>query len=212
TKGEIVTIRRSVKNASRSNKLLTVYYCKISSIYSKSIKSEDMYIHDPGSAVSGKGFHKFLEEFIGWELPIVPTYDGIDRKLYIQTIFSAFFIEQKRGWSDIMATLPTKFKIKDASKRVIEFILELDVFNNERKKLECNFSYNCTVHNLPISPEILKDNFIETLIIMKKVSDGDEITLTQYIERCKRDIANLEKPGIVTVGSQTSELEIELLH
>lgn len=231
SKGEVVTIRRSVKNASRSNKLMTVYYCKISSIYDESIKSEDMYVHDPGSAVSGKGFHKFLEEFIGWELPLVPTYDGIDRKLYIQTIFSAFFIEQKRGWSDIMATLPTKFKIKDASKRVIEFILKLDVFSNERKKLECNilsrrikqeweaivkeirnklFSYNCSIHNLPSSPEILKENFVKNLLIMKKTSEGDEITLTQYIERCKNEIINLEKLDIVTVGSHTSELEIEL--
>ena len=45
---------------------------------------------------------------------------------------------------------------------------------------------------------------------MKKISEGDEITLTQYIERCKNEIINLEKLDIVTVGSQTSELEIEL--
>lgn len=230
-KGKIVTIKRSVKNTSRESKLITVYNSKLKDIFNEAIKFEDMYVHDAGAAMNDKGFHKFLEEFIGWNLPFVPTFDGIDRKLYIQTIFSAFFVEQKRGWADIMATLPTKFKIKDASKRVIEFVLGLDVLENERKKQECNlltrkikqeweetvknlrnklFSYNCSVHNLPNSPEILKENFADTLLIMKKVGEGDELTVIDYVERCKNDIHALEKQDLITVGVNVNDLEIEL--
>ncbi|NLD49848.1 MAG: hypothetical protein GX660_22115 [Clostridiaceae bacterium] len=231
SKGKIITIKRSVKNTSRDSKLITVYDSKLKYIFKKAVKFEDMYVHDGGAAVNDKGFHKFLEEFIGWNLPLVPTFDGVDRKLYIQTLFSAFFVEQKRGWADIMATLPTKFKIKDASKRVIEFILGLDILENERKKQECNvinrrikqqweeivknirsklFTYNCTVHNLPANPEILKESFLDTLLIMKRVGEGDELTLVEYVERCKNDICILEKQDLITVGVNVDDLEIEL--
>lgn len=42
-----------------------------------------MYVHSQNSAQHEKGFHAFLEKFMGMELPIVATTDSTDRKLYL---------------------------------------------------------------------------------------------------------------------------------
>lgn len=91
----IITIRRFAKHSSISDRLVTVYESSIDEL-SKSI-GEDMYVNSPGSATQKKGFHKFFEEFLGLELPEIVANDGEQRKLYLQLVFGAMFIEQKHG-------------------------------------------------------------------------------------------------------------------
>lgn len=86
-----------------------------------------------GSAKSERGFHRWLSGFIGWKLPNVVTFDGGEVKLYIECIFSLFFIEQKRGWSEIQANIPTIYGIKNVKKTVAEFCLGIDSFEYEKK-------------------------------------------------------------------------------
>ncbi|WP_311063621.1 hypothetical protein [Halomonas sp. DWK9] len=86
-----------------------------------------------GSAKSERGFHRWLETFIGWNLPNVVTYEGNEVKLYIECIFSLFFIEQKRGWSEIQANIPTRYGIKNVKKSAIEFCLGIESFEYESK-------------------------------------------------------------------------------
>ena len=86
-----------------------------------------------GSAKSERGFHRWLAEFIGWSLPNVVTYEGKEVKLYIECIFPLFFIEQKRGWSEIQANIPTSYGIKNVKKSAIEFCLGIDSFEYEKK-------------------------------------------------------------------------------
>ncbi|WP_295877832.1 hypothetical protein [uncultured Zhongshania sp.] len=86
-----------------------------------------------GSAKSERGFHRWLAGFIGWSLPNVVTYEGNEVKLYIESIFPLFFIEQKRGWSEIQANIPTSYGIKNVKKSAIEFCLGIDSFEYEKK-------------------------------------------------------------------------------
>lgn len=86
-----------------------------------------------GSAVSQKGFHHWLAGFIGWNLPSVVTFDGKETKLYLECIFPLFFIEQKRGWSEIQANAPTHYGIKNLKKSAAEFCLAIDSFEHEKK-------------------------------------------------------------------------------
>ena len=51
----------------------------------------------------------------------------------MQIIFSAMFIEQKHGWSDILSGMPI-FGIRESKKRVVEYILGLDTLKNEKEK------------------------------------------------------------------------------
>lgn len=222
-KGNCVTLKRTAKNQGVSEKLITVYFGKMADAVNGKLKYEDMYIHDAGSATNKKEFHKFLEDFIGWSIPLVPTYDEADRKLYIQMLFPAFFIEQKRGWADILATLPTKFKIKEAPKRVIEFILKLDTLDNEKKREEYNiniqkvkqswndtireikktlFNNNCSVYGLPANPQALDINFLEKVLIFKSISENDEVELPVYIERCEAKKKSLNMVEDITIGEK----------
>ncbi|MDP0493861.1 MAG: AAA family ATPase, partial [Fusobacterium sp. JB021] len=66
-----------------------------------------------GSAIHEKGFYYFLENFLKIKLPEVLSYDNKKIKLYLQNIFSEFFIEQIGGWSDFLACIPKYYKIKN---------------------------------------------------------------------------------------------------
>lgn len=86
-----------------------------------------------GSAISEKGFHYWLANFIGWDLPSVVTFNDNESKLYLECIFPLFFIEQKRGWSEIQANTPTHYGIKGVKKSATEFCLAIDSFEYEKK-------------------------------------------------------------------------------
>lgn len=86
-----------------------------------------------GSAKSEKGFHHWLAGFLGWTLPKVVTYEAKESLLYLECIFPLFFIEQKRGWSEIQANIPTQYGIKNVKKSALEFCLGIDSFEHEKK-------------------------------------------------------------------------------
>lgn len=129
---ETITIYRTATMDGRDPRLVTVYYGDYDTIGNHSTLPEDMYLHDGGAATNEKGFHAFLESFLHLQLPMVQT-GGNDQKLYLQVIFSCLFIEQKHGWADIFSGMPY-FGIKDAKKRVVEFLLGLDTFKNEKER------------------------------------------------------------------------------
>lgn len=86
-----------------------------------------------GSAVSERGFHHWLADYIGWILPSVVNYDGTETTLYIECIFPLFFIEQKRGWSEIQANIPTHYGIRNVKRVASEFCFGIDSFEFDRK-------------------------------------------------------------------------------
>lgn len=135
---ETITVYRVAKSISRKENLITVYKGPISDINYSS--SEDMYVHLKNAATNEKGFHYYLTQFLNLDLPKVATNDDKERQLYIQLIFSCLFIEQKRGWSDLFSGMP-HFGIKEPKKRVIEFILNLDVHKNEKLKHQLKTTY-----------------------------------------------------------------------
>ncbi len=86
-----------------------------------------------GSAVSERGFHHWLADYIGWILPSVVTFDGAETTLYLECIFPLFFVEQKRGWSEIQANIPTHYGIRNVKRVASEFCLDIDSFEFEKK-------------------------------------------------------------------------------
>ena len=59
------------------------------------------------------------------------TSDGNERKLYLQVVFAAMFIEQKHGWSDILSGMPI-FGIRESKKRIVEFVLNLETIKKRK--------------------------------------------------------------------------------
>ncbi len=222
---ETVTIFRNIKAEGKDPHLVTVFYSDYASIGSPNIQSIDYYVHAQNSATNERGFHTFLESFLHLELPIVSSSDGSERKLYLQIIFSALFIEQKHGWASILSGMPI-LGIRESKKRVVEFLLNLDTLKNERErnqlkevkaqlenkwdqainKIQTQCSYeSCSMLNIPAKPRILRDTDISRIAVLTL----DDIPLLDAIEKLKAeydDISTLNPRVIENFDELNAEL------
>ena len=224
---EVVTIYRSAKHETRDPRLVIVYFSNIDDIYSSDTTSEEYYVHMPNAAINKSGFHTFLEKFLHIELPLVPCSDGVERKLYLQLVFASMFIEQKNGWSGIYSGMPY-LAIKDARKRVTEFVLGLETFENGRKRNQLlnkeryqkeqwknlytemtllQKQVQCYVKNIPQAPEILPEEFENNVVIVRAV--GDNIEINEWIAQLQEEHDTLKtiRPRVV---DNYDELQNEL--
>lgn len=213
---DVVSIRRTSEMEGRNENLITVYHSSLDCIHNPETFIEDMYVHSANSTTSAKGFHSFLEKFIGLELPVVPGTDGTEYKLYMQLLFSVIFIEQKRGWADLFSAMPV-LSIKDAKKRVLEYLLGLDTLSNEKKRAFlksqeaeiiqrwnlltnevfalCNRE-DCRIYGLPIKPCILDDNFLDKLTV-STISNGSTIDDELAILDKRRKKLEFKTPKVI---------------
>ncbi len=206
---DVITIMRSAKMENRKSKLITVFYSPIDNIYDKDTDKDDMYVHSPNAAQHEKGFHAFLEKFVGMTLPVVATTDSTDRKLYLQLIFSGMFIEQKRGWADFFSAMPY-LGIKDSKKRIIEYLIGLETLSNEKKRNELGFEErairqdwgsvireinaicfreNCQVQGIPTEPQVIEVGISTITNIVKNTEGG--IVLEEYMASLREEYDNL---------------------
>lgn len=130
--GRTSIIRRWIKSSTHNTKLAEVTE---SSYELGSSNTSWKFIHDNYSAVYQEGFFTYLEKFLGLKLPKVHDSNGKQVKLYLQAIFAAVAIEQKRGWTDYIANIPY-YSVSNARVRVVEYILGLGVFDQESKRIE----------------------------------------------------------------------------
>lgn len=222
---DTVTIYRNIVSESKDNRLVSVYYSTYDAIKDQKTQASDFYVNIQNAATSEKGFHNFLEEFLHISLPMVGTSDGNERKLYLQIIFSAMFIEQKHGWSDILSGMPV-LGIRESKKRVVEFLLDLDTIKNEKERVRLRnvkiqiekdwekrieaFQYYVTSHggaviNLPLHPRVLNDNDYARIAIFsdrnEPIADAIQKLQDQYNSIC------LLKPRVI---DNFNELNSEL--
>nr|WP_312988013.1 ATP-binding protein [Comamonas koreensis] len=133
TSGRSVTLRRAIRDSVRQSKLMEIFDGAHLTECTELGTPRPTYLFDPGSAQKQEGYFQFLEGFMGFQLPQVPATNGSLVKLYLQTIFAALAVEQKRGWTDYIANIPF-FGIRDARIRVTEFLLGLGVFERQAKR------------------------------------------------------------------------------
>lgn len=131
--GGCITLRRAIRDSVRQSKLMEVFEGAHLTEGTELGTPRPTYLFDPGSAQKQEGYFQFLEGFMGYQLPQVPATNGGMAKLYLQTIFAALAVEQKRGWTDYIANIPF-FGIRDARIRVTEFLLGLGVFERQAKR------------------------------------------------------------------------------
>ena len=134
--GSRVTLRRAIRDTIRDPKLVEVFEGAHLTAPSVGLGApKPTFLFDPGSAKKEEGFHHFLEAFMGYQLPPVATTSGGMTKLYLQAVFAALAVEQKRGWTDYIANIPF-YGIRDARTRVTEFLLGLSVFERQAKRAQ----------------------------------------------------------------------------
>jgi phage shock protein A len=90
--------------------------------------SVDYFVRTPRAAISSRGFHNLLAEFMDWTLPKAAQFEGEDSPLYLETLFPLLCVEQKLGWGRIPARFPTWLGVRDIRRRTIEFLLKLDAY------------------------------------------------------------------------------------
>lgn len=226
--GRSVTLRRAIRDSVRQVKLVEIFEGAHLTEDIELSTPQPTYLFDAGSAQKQEGYFQFLERFMGFQLPQVPTTNGGMAKLYLQTIFAALAVEQKRGWTDYIANIPF-FGIRDPRIRVTEFLLGLGVFERQAKRAELDaasmsidsdwrktydtFRQAATANNILIeglSPTPVSTLDPTTVLLLK--SDGrTKISLLEQVSKLREEHARLgekaEAYGKATGAEALQELE-----
>ena len=153
--GRPISIRRYVVHPDIDRNLVSVWNATIADAVGGASTQHDYFVRRPGAATRDAGYHHFLAERFGWDLPDVARFDGRSGPLYLEVVAPLFIVEQKRGWSGIQAQTPTQFQIKDVRRRAIEFVLDLDVQVRARRILELGARASALVMEWQSRSEVL---------------------------------------------------------
>jgi hypothetical protein len=227
--GRIITVHRPVKKAGVDNRLITVDFGAVLTDPDAHPERRNFFVLDPGAAQREDGFHRFLEDFLGWQLPTVRRYDNPEGKLYLETIFPLFWVEQKVGWSAIPAAIPTYLKIREVQKRAVEFIMDLDVhkLELERQRLQERLDLNTRdwrniweemeryarrsggkTEALPQRPTTLPDELTRGYVLI--ADNGSWVPLKDLLAQLRRRVGELNEMPIPEVGASVDHLVREL--
>jgi len=194
----------------------------------------DRYVREAGSAVRELGFHYKLAEFIGWDLPQVPSFNGGESPLYLEVLFPMFYVEQKYGWSGLSPRIPTNFQIQSAYRRAAEFVLGLesldrtkriergrqtvarikDALRDHETRLELDMAKNGWQLTEKVRPATVDAGLLgqeEVAALFETVSDSGERTSVQMrLQELSKNLAELSETAITNAGPRTAQAQSEL--
>ncbi|MDH1105524.1 AAA family ATPase [Pseudomonas otitidis] len=209
--GNIVTITRPIKSQHQNTKLAKITQGPVLT-QNFSGPSQFKFVHDQYSAIYEEGFFTFLEKFLGLNLPTVYDSNGKKVKLYLQAIFAALAVEQKRGWTDYIANIPF-YSVRDARIKVVEYLLGTDVFEQEAKKAELDKEseiisnewsslakkITAQASGLGLKLDGLSSKipipFEPNKLELNKIIEGKTYTIQYYVENLKNQHKKLEIKG-----------------
>ena len=225
---DILTVRRQIKG-NQNRHLVNVWEGAMLSQTNNSYMSRDYIVREPGGASRELGFHRLLAEFIGWQLPNVPTYDENETLLYMETLFPFMFVEQKHGWTNLRNRLPNYFRIKDLNRRAFEYLLDMDaseiatrkvVLKQQEATIKSNWSLkinecsrlteplNAIVNNIPLQPISNWPPSVQPRIMVSH--ENDWIDLSRVITGLETRLQALEIQEIPNVEQVTESAQEEL--
>lgn len=191
----------------------------------------DYFVRLEGAMQREAGFHYNLARFLGWSLPTVSTFDGAEKQLYMEYLWPFFFVEQKKGWSEILGNIPSRLGVRDGYKRAMEFILELDAGEHDRqrqalieKRLALQSAWATQAASLKRAADVvggqvqgiadsISVRFNEISIDLPRVvvpHDSGWVALNEARTQAATAVAELEKRPIPEVGDDHPRLEAAL--
>lgn len=227
--GNIVTVRRPIKEPGIDTRLVTVWFGPMLTEPSANAPSRQFFVRDPGAFQREDGFLRFLEAFIGWDMPVVRKYEGPEGKLPLETVFPLFWVEQKRGWSTIPAAIPTYMRVRDVQKRAVEFLMDLDVHKLElrRQRLKENIEENArnwavvidemmrmarraggTLSGLPSRPTMDTETLERWTVNL--LQGDDNVAVETKLAALRERVAALTAEKVPAVGDTAKALTAEL--
>jgi hypothetical protein len=133
--GDPLTVQRWVRHSQYRPNLIRAWRERLlSDGVRDDVASTDYFVRQQGAATNVRGFHTFLASFIDFELPVISRNDGTEGPLYLECIFPAFVVEQKRGWGGVLQQMPYYLGIPEMGKRAVEFLLDLDSYELARRR------------------------------------------------------------------------------
>ncbi|MBU3914965.1 AAA family ATPase [bacterium] len=133
---EFITIHRQIIGEQDSKLVRVTHGQRITAAETGDRHYEFYFVGISGAAQRAKGFHHYLAAFLGLTLPSVTRFQGEDVPLYLQCIVPLLFIEQRKGWGGIQATLPRFYGIQNVANVAIEYLLALDLSEIQKRKQE----------------------------------------------------------------------------
>jgi len=227
--GQSITLKRAIKSEDVDTKLIQVIEGPyLSSSTPLNLNSKYTFVHDPGSAQDeGKGFYAYLEKFLGLRLPSLSDNQGRETKLYLQCVFAALLIEQKRGWTDYIANIPY-YGVSGMREKVANFLLDLDSFRNAKKLNELQSQRNRVINEwselateakLAVEGRLLSISgitkapsidFDPQLVVIKEISSGETKTLSELKAQLYEARISLIKAENAPLEGEEEELIIAI--
>lgn len=225
--GRVITIERQVKHPTIDSMLVQVWEGPLLTDPGDYAQT-DYFVRRRNAAIHEAGFHHFLADFLGWELPRVTRMDGSEGLLYLECLFPYFYVEQKHGWSGVQARMPTYLGIREVGKRSAEFLLGLEALDRilERQRLASAASimdseWQQTLEALTaaaaatglvlsrgpqrIVRELPADAFVA------QMHDGSKwLDVEAALASLEAEIRELQRVPTQVVGQRAAELEVEL--
>ena len=189
-----------------------------------------LFVNGRGNNEDVNSFYNWLSVFMNVELPTVSNSSRTDKysPLYLQTIFSALFIEQTKGWSDFFATMPF-YGITKPKEKIVEFLLglneirlstEKDVLNSEKniltddwKRIIKAFSYlekqtSSKIVNVP--EELTTDKSeIDKINVIFSTSENEKVAFSQFMRKKTEMVKELEGRPISTIKENREQTVLE---
>jgi hypothetical protein len=225
---QVLTIERAIKG-SESRALVKTWGGSVLGEGQGRAKRRDFFVRQGGAAKRERGFHRFLEEFIGWELPVVPRYRDDPEKLYMEAIWPLLYVEQKQGWSVIEGRFPTYLGIKQMGSRAIEFLLALDAYELSAQRVSLSAAeaalraewdahrrsadqlagrINAIVENLPAQPTGDWPPPVEPRVVVPR-GDG-WLPIREVLTSIAEELHQLEESELPRVENVMDETETAL--
>jgi hypothetical protein len=195
--GKVITLKRVIKSDKIDTKLIQVIegaYLTDNSI--TNVKSQYTFLHDGGSAQDEqRGFFAYLENFLGLKLPSLSDNKGKETKLYLQSVFSALLVEQKRGWTDYIANIPY-YGVSGMREKVASFLLDLDIFRSAK-----------SLNDLQLQRSKVMSDWSEVATEIKIIVEGNYLSVSGISKTPSIDF----DPKLVSIveskGGETRSLE-----
>lgn len=230
-KNEIVCLERVISGleADQKQSNITIHKSKFENLDTDIVKGV-FFVNGRGNNDDPNGFYEWITHFIDIDIPEVSNSSNTTNysPLYLQMIFSAMFIEQTKGWSEFLATMPY-FGVTKPKEKIIEFLLNLeeidisisrDTFNKEKKdiieswhKTIKAFTYlekqnNAIVTSVPKDITSEKRD-IEKISSIFPVGEDAVIGFKEYLNEKKELIDILENKPFATIESKKEEVLVK---
>ena len=209
TNEETITVKRKIVSDDKQQNKMYVWQSPIlDKMEHKDCREYYIHNRDDHNTEHNEGFYALLADFA--DLPIIPVpARNTDKTIfYMQTVFTASYIEQKRGWSDFFANIRS-YNIINPKQKLVEYLMGYDTntdlinsigLKEKRKKLENLWNTKVTAVKNYLSYNGLYTDGLQTEIKQQKI-ELDELRITvrsesveiyTYKERLKQRIQELE--------------------